>query len=167
MKMLMILCLAVMPVFFSCIMFDDTENVAFSLPYSSVWTVRTCRDGREETFIVSGDSFELDVEKEFAFPCLALDMVSGKAVGAVYPFFTGFNFSAAFPAEVMISLLLTSCESPEATRYFLSTFNWVRFCEECAALGDDVALLDKDYIVKKIASGKFSKRDLKKMKSSA
>ena len=137
----------------SCAFFETQEDQEFSLPYSSVWSVVTTTGSGQE-FSVTGSSFTTDVAKNEATAILATD-TTGYVCGTIYPYAHELNYVDGFAASVLYSMLLSTSDDIDAAKSYLSSFNWVRFMEECREWGDDVWSLNKEYIMQKIASGSF------------
>lgn len=142
----------------SCERFSLYEEATFKLPCHDEWLVRLS-DGTSFTFI--GNSFELNVDKNDAFAVCAEGKVSGMSCGAIYPYNDFLCEQNAFPAQILLSIVLSSTNSEEEKQYCLSTFNWDRFELECLELGDDIWKVNKESIIRKIAKGTFRKNDLK------
>lgn len=108
----------------------------------------------------SGQYFEYEISKNIPFPCLYTDS-EGIVYGAIYPYTLELTKEDGFAASVLYSLYAgTKNGSREQAGKYLATFNWSRFMEECRKL-EDPWKLNKSRIMKDIASGSFSKNDLK------
>ena len=79
---------------------------------------------------------------------------------AIYPFSSTLDKSNSFAAAVFMQVALCAADEKRQVQKFMNSFNWRRFCLECAAF-ENPWLLDKERIVKAIASGNFKKSDLK------
>ena len=144
-------------VFASCAFFETQQEQEFSLPYSSVWSVVTTT-GSGQQFTVTGASFTADMAKNEATALLATDSSGGASsytCGTIYPYGHALNYVDGFAASVLYSMLASTTDDLDAAKEYLSSFNWVRFMEACREYGEDVWLLDKEYIMQKIAQGSF------------
>ena len=141
----------------ACAFFEDEEEQEFTLPYASTWSVVTTT-GSGQQFTVTGDSFTADMAKNEATAILAFDTMDEGAdypCGTIYPYAHSLNWVDGFAASVLYSKLASTTDDLDAAKAYLSSFNWVRFMEACREWGDDVWLLDKEYIMQKIAQGSF------------
>lgn len=83
--------------------------------------------------------------------------------GCIWPLSTDIDAAGGFPSR-MLWRLLTEADpvtgSPADIRNYCARFNWKRFSEEAAKL-DDPWLCDQRKLLRAIASGTFTLRDLK------
>lgn len=142
----------------ACNLFEDSEEVEFTLPENAEWKI--CTSCGSE-FVTKGRSFSVRFAKNEPAALVAYRMNSFETAGAIYPFNARLTVQNAFAAQVLYSLALSSSNSDKEKRYYLSTFNWKRFEEECALIGKDIWKVNKEDVMKKIADGTFKKTDLK------
>lgn len=146
----------------SCIMFEENQDVLFLLPFESQWTVNI---SNETSFQVNGNSFSCSLRKNNATglvaTCSACDENGEVIVGAIYPHNFSLTQENAFPAQMLYSIVMSSTNSREQKDYCISTFNWKKFEESCHELGEDIWLVDRESVMRKIARGTFKKSDLK------
>lgn len=148
----------------SCCFVWEKELVTVMLPESSSsWILRYIDDSgifcqRE---VPGGEGVECSVPKNSAIPFLALPCdKDGVPFGAIYPYSLSLCEDYYFPSDVLLTMYRSSSDSFEKTRYFLSCFDWGRFCEECKAF-ENPCELDKALIMRKISEGAFKKTDMR------
>lgn len=146
------------PLFASCSFFPVHKEVHFSLPEKTLWKVSVSSG---EAFLVNGNAFDLSVVRNEPLALVARSVSSMKSAGAIYPVDEELKEEHSFPAQVLYSLVLSSSNSMDQKMYCLSTFNWKRFEEDCAEMGEDIWKVNKEIIMKKIAGGTFRRSDLK------
>lgn len=143
-------------------MFEETEEVTFLLPFESQWNVNVS-DG--SSFKVDGKIFTCRIRKNNATglvaTCSAYEENCEVMVGGIYPYNMDLSKANGFPAQILYSIAMSSTNSRAQKDYCISTFNWKRFEETCHELGDDIWLVDREGVMRKIAKGTFKKSDLK------
>lgn len=80
-----------------------------------------------------------------------------ESLGMLYPFDESLNKDSAFACDVFITLMKESSSPGKEVYTFLEHFNWRQFIDECRKT-ENVWNLDRQKILKAIASGSFSRR---------
>lgn len=82
--------------------------------------------------------------------------------GTIYPYSRTLTRKDSFAADVLQTMYCAADEDVTSSQKdnFFMRFNWQRFMEECR-MYDDPWLLDKEKIMKAIASGSFKSTDIK------
>lgn len=107
-------------------------------------------------------SVTLTVRKGSVTPVLLYRTDEHEPSGCIWPVTGTMSTSGGFSSRMLWRLLAETDPAtgpPEAIRAYLERFNWKRFCEEAAKL-DDPWELDQQRILKAIAGGTFTLRDL-------
>lgn len=126
--------------------FADSETVTFTV------------DG------IPGEQIVLTVRKNVCTPVLKEVNEADTTVlyGTIYPYSTALTQKDSFAADVLQTLYCGADDSISESQKdnFLMRFNWQRFMEECRSY-EEPWLLDKEKIMKAIASGSFKASDIK------
>ncbi len=162
-KHLFILNLIFTFIFFSCSFYSEKETLVISFPDSQKeWhLVKRVGEAEENFFLEAGQKVECEFDRNKPTSLLAYLDGEERPLGAIYPYSIRLQEKDGFAASVLYSLYCQSKQGGEETAYFLCRFNWQKFMESCRQKAEDPWSLDKERIMKAIASGHFSLRDIR------
>lgn len=155
-----------------CEMISNTEILSIDFSSTALspgsWYV-SCYDGEnEQVILLDGDEkkFCLTLEKNTPAGILVYPVNEGwkeRPLGALYPFQNEITETGGFVAYIADRLYRGSENGCDSSRDYLARFNWPSFIALCEQSSDPWEL-DSERIIFAIASGRFKKSDVKRLK---